>query len=72
MRIVDDSNAETREVIAAAKALLSAGKLNLENISVAVKAIEYLDLEGRVRELEQMDEEERSREAYARSCGRTG
>ncbi len=56
-RILDDPNASPREVTAAAKAILSASKLNLENVTVACKALEYLDLEGRVREIEEIQEQ---------------
>jgi hypothetical protein len=39
-------------VTSAAKAILSASKINLEKVSVAVKAIEHLDLEVRMTEIE--------------------
>ena len=67
-QIVDDSKTEPREVISAAKAILSAGKLNLDNIEIAIKAIEHLALEARMTEVEQLVEENRrAREPYARS-----
>jgi len=41
-----------REVTSAAKAILSASKINLENVSVAVKVLEQLELDVRMTELE--------------------
>jgi len=52
-RIVEDPAAGPREVTAAAKAILSASKINLANISVSVTAIKELDLEARLRQLEE-------------------
>jgi hypothetical protein len=57
-RIVEGTESDPREVISAAKAVLSASKINLENISVAVQAIEQLNLEARLTELERTYEEQ--------------
>jgi len=51
-QIVEDPAAGPREVTSAAKAILSASKINLANISVSVNAINELELEARVREIE--------------------
>jgi hypothetical protein len=51
-RILEDSGASPREATSAAKAILSASKLNQTNIPVTVQAKKYFDLEGRVTDLE--------------------
>jgi len=63
-RILEDAGAAPREVTSAAKAILSASKINLENVSVAVKALEHLELEERMTEIERTIEE--------RGMGRAG
>jgi hypothetical protein len=57
-QIVQDPEAGPREVTAAARAILSASKINLENISVTIKAREHEDLEGRIMELERRTKED--------------
>ena len=54
--IVEDTASSPREVISAAKAILSASKLNLENITATIKAREHEDLVERVAELERRSE----------------
>jgi len=66
-RILDDASARPREVTAAAKAILSASKINLENVSVAVNAIELLELRARVARIERtIDERGMGRAGYSR------
>jgi hypothetical protein len=66
-RILDDAGAGAREVTSAARAILAASKVNLENVSVAAKMIEQRDLEARMTEIERMiAERHESREAYTR------
>jgi len=50
--ILEDAGSGPREVTSAAKAILSASKINLENVSVAVKVLEQLELDVRMTELE--------------------
>jgi hypothetical protein len=50
--ILEDAGSGPREVTSAAKVILSASKINLANVSAAVKAIEQLDLEARITEIE--------------------
>jgi len=65
-QILEDAASGPREVTAAAKAILSASKINLENISVAVKAIEQTDLEVRMTEIERkLDVQKKAREEYS-------
>ena len=59
-RILEADESGPREIISAARAILSASKINLDNISVSIKAIEELELEARVTELERMDKEKQS------------
>jgi hypothetical protein len=59
-RILEADESGPREIISAARAILSASKINLDNISVSIKAIEELELEARVTELERMDKEKLS------------
>ena len=58
--IVRDPLTGPQEVISAARAVLSASKINLDNISVAINAEEYTDLERRVTEVEQLYEKSKS------------
>lgn len=51
--IVQDTGSSPREVTSAAKAILSASKINLETITAAIKANEHEELIERVAELEQ-------------------
>ena len=51
--IVQDCKAGSSRTVAAARGLLSASKLNLDNISATIKADEHTDLERRITELEQ-------------------
>jgi hypothetical protein len=51
--IVQDCQAGSSRAVAAARAVLSASKLNLENISATIKADDYTDLERRITALEQ-------------------
>ena len=56
-QIVQDSNAGPRDVISAAKALLSASKVNLQSVSVTIKAQLHEELEDRMTEIERELEE---------------
>jgi hypothetical protein len=51
--IVQDTESSPREVTSAAKAILSASKINLDGIASAIKAQEHEELVQRVEELEQ-------------------
>ena len=51
--IVQDTDSSPREVTSAAKAILSASKINLDGITSAIKAREHEELVQRVEELEQ-------------------
>jgi hypothetical protein len=51
-QIVQDPDASPREVTAAAKAILSASKINLDAIGATIKAHEHEELAERVGELE--------------------
>jgi len=62
-QIVKDPNAGPRDVISAAKALLSASKINLESVSVTIKAREHEELEDNMREIELDLEAQKSSEA---------
>jgi hypothetical protein len=50
--IVQDTGSSPREITSAAKAILSASKLNLESITATIKAQEHEELLERVEELE--------------------
>jgi uncharacterized OsmC-like protein len=50
-------------VTSAARAILPASKINLENISVTIKAQEHEDLEHRIKELERRVKEDAMGEA---------
>jgi hypothetical protein len=50
--IVDDLKSGPRETISAAKAILSASKINLDDIAMTIKAREHEDLDRRMTELE--------------------
>ena len=50
--IVQDTGSSPREVTSAAKAILSASKLNLESITATIKAQEHEELVERLEELE--------------------
>jgi len=65
-RILEDEGSGPREVTSAAKAILSASKINLENVAVAVKAIEQMDLEVRMTDIERrLDQQKKDREGYS-------
>jgi hypothetical protein len=51
-RILRSKKSGAREATSAAKAILSASKLNLESITAAIKAEEHEQLVGRVERLE--------------------
>jgi hypothetical protein len=55
--IVRDPMTEPQEMISAARTILSASKINLDNISAALKVEDYTDLERRITALEQQDKE---------------
>jgi hypothetical protein len=46
-KIMDDDASSPREVVSAAKAILSASKINLESITTEIKAQEHEELIGR-------------------------
>jgi hypothetical protein len=50
--VIEDTGSSPREVTSAAKAILSASKLNLEGIAAIIKADEHEDLQARVQALE--------------------
>jgi hypothetical protein len=54
--IVQDTESSPREVTSAAKAILSASKINLETIAATIKAREHDELVGRIEELERQAE----------------
>ena len=54
--IVKDTGSSPREVTSAAKAILSASKLNLESITATMKAREHEELIERMEELERRTE----------------
>ena len=56
--IVADTASSPREVISAARAILSASKLNLETIAATIKAREHEELIERLEELERRVEPE--------------
>jgi hypothetical protein len=58
--IVRDPTTGPRDVISAARAILSASKINLDNISAAIKADQHTVLERRMTELEQSLEKRES------------
>src|SRR4051794_34036988 len=51
-KIVQDPEASPREATSAAKAILTASRLNLETITAAIRADEHVTLVSRVAELE--------------------
>ena len=51
--IVKDTDVAPREVISAARAVFSASKINLANISASIKAETHEDLERRMTKIEQ-------------------
>ena len=51
--VEEKSGAGSREVISAAKTILAASKINLENVSAIIKAEKHADLEPRMDEIEQ-------------------
>ena len=51
-KITRDKAASPREITSAAKAILSASKINLESIATVMKAQEHEELVDRVEELE--------------------
>src|SRR4051794_40910161 len=51
--IVQDPEASPREATAAARAILSASKINLDSIGVAIKTIEHAELAARIDALEE-------------------
>jgi hypothetical protein len=55
--IVQDVDSSPREVTSAAKAILTASKLNLETITAAIKAEEHDEILERLAELERRDAE---------------
>ena len=54
--IVHDTDSSPREVTSAAKAILSASKINLETIAATIKAQEHEEVIGRIEELEKQTE----------------
>ena len=61
-KIVQDPEASPREATAAARAILSASKINSDLIGVTVKAIEHEELAAKVADLErQINEQKHSR-----------
>jgi hypothetical protein len=59
--IVQDTASSPREVASAAKAILSASKLNLETITATMKAQEHEELLDRISELEKRSDAPESR-----------
>jgi hypothetical protein len=57
IEIVQDTGSSPREVTSAAKAILSATKLNLESITATIKAQEHEELVERLEELERRAEQ---------------
>jgi hypothetical protein len=53
-KIVQDTGSSPREVTSAAKAILSASKLNLETITAAIKADEHENLRRELAALEEL------------------
>jgi hypothetical protein len=69
-RVVDDADVGPREVTAAAKAILSASKLNQGNIATSAKALELFELEHRVSRLERRERgEEEAEDEYSDTYG---
>jgi hypothetical protein len=52
-RVLEEPTAGHREVISAAKAILAASKINLENVSATIKAERHAVLDPRIDGLEQ-------------------
>ncbi len=57
--IVQDTGSSPREVTSAARAILSASKLNLETITAAIRAEEHEELIDRIDELERRVEQQK-------------
>jgi hypothetical protein len=57
--IVQDTGSSPREVTSAAKAILSASKLNLERVTAAMRVREHEELVEKVEELERRLEQKR-------------
>jgi hypothetical protein len=62
--IAQDCKAGSSGSVAAARGLLSASKLNLDNISATIKADDHTDLERRMTELEQIVEQRKSEPSW--------
>ena len=62
--IAHDCKAGSSGSVAAARGLLSASKLNLDNISATIKADDHTDLERRMTELEQIVEQRKSQPSW--------
>jgi DNA polymerase II large subunit len=60
--VVQDTACTPREVTSAAKAILSASKINLETITATIKAHEHEELVQRLTELEARVEADRARD----------
>ena len=58
-KIVQDPDTSPREATAAARAILSASKINVGLIGVTIKAVEHETLAGRVAALEEVADEHR-------------
>ena len=57
--IVQDPNASPREATSAAKAILTASKLNLDGIAATIKAQEHSELVARIEALENRNDGQR-------------
>jgi predicted amino acid-binding ACT domain protein len=55
---VDRPGAESRGVISAVNTMLSASRINLQNISAALKAIECAEIVPRMKEIERLIDEQ--------------
>jgi hypothetical protein len=62
--IVQDCKAGSSGSVAAARGLLSASKLNIDNISATIKADNHTDLERRMTEIEQILEQRKSEPSW--------
>lgn len=58
--IVQDPESSPREATAAARAILTASKINLDGIDATIKAQSHEELTAKLAELEARDEEQRS------------
>jgi hypothetical protein len=54
--VLDEPGVKHREAISAVKAILSARKINLENISVSMEARKFMELEAEMDEIERVNE----------------